>query len=107
VGRIGAWRLLFTATLALVLRSALRPNHPGPDWFEHADKLRHAAAFGVLWLLGRRAGVPATRLAAGLAGFGLLIEGLQSLTPDRDASLADLLADLAGLSAAAAATRRS
>jgi VanZ family protein len=104
---VALWRALFAAVLLGILWLALRPHAPGPDWFEHADKLRHAGAFLVLWWLGRRAGVPAMGLAAGLLGFGVLIEGLQSLTPDREASLADIAADAAGLALGAGLSRRS
>ena len=57
---IGAWRVLFVGALVVILWLALRPNPGGPDWFDHADKLRHAAAFATLWLLGHRAGGRAT-----------------------------------------------
>lgn len=99
-------RALFAGALLVILWLALRPVPSRPDWFEHADKLRHAVAFCALWLLGWRAGLRPGLLAVVLLGFGLLIEGLQSLTPDRKASLADVVADAVGLAVGAWWTRR-
>jgi VanZ family protein len=95
---VASWRLAFVSALALVLFVALRPVAPAPDWFEHADKLRHATAFVVLWELGRRSGLkPAWALAAGLLSFGIGIEWAQSFVPSREASLGDVAADGAGI----------
>ncbi|MBQ0929652.1 VanZ family protein [Ideonella sp. 4Y16] len=103
--RTGTWRALFASALLVILWLALRPNPGGPDWFDHADKLRHAAAFAALWLVGYRAGGRGWRLALGLLVFGGLIEVLQSLTPDREPSLADVAADAVGLALGAVWTR--
>lgn len=103
--RNGTWRALFASALVVILWLALRPNPGGPDWFDHADKLRHAAAFAALWWVGHRAGARGWLLALGLLLFGGLIEGLQSLTPDREPSLADVAADAVGLALGAAWTR--
>lgn len=103
---MGAWRALFVAALLIILWLALRPNTGGPDWFDHADKFRHASAFAVLWWIGHRAGGRGWGLAIGLMAFGGLIEGLQSLTPDREATLADVLADAVGVALGAVWTRR-
>lgn len=86
--------------MAGVLFVALIPPGSGQDWFWQADKLRHAMAFLALWGMGRRARIrPAWILPAGLLIFGIGIELLQSLTPDRQASAADVVADLAGIAA--------
>lgn len=104
--RTGTWRWLFATALVIILWLALRPNPGGPDWFDHADKLRHATAFAALWLVGWRAGGRGWLLGIGLLVFGGLIEGLQSLTPDREATLADVAADAVGLAVGALWTRR-
>lgn len=92
------WRAVFVLALMASLVIALKPAGGGPDWFEHADKLRHAVGFALLWGLGVRAGLrPAWVLALGLLVFGGAIELLQGLTPDRQPSWGDLLADGAGL----------
>jgi VanZ family protein len=96
-----AWRLLLLVLLGLVMRLALAPapQPPQPDWFENADKLRHASAFALFWWVGMRAlpraGWP---LALGLLAYGLSIELAQTLlTTDREASVGDVLADACGL----------
>jgi VanZ family protein len=76
---------------------ALIPVGGGGDWFPQADKLRHAATFMFLWLLGQRARIPAPRLAVLLLAFGVGIEVAQSFTPDREASSLDVLADSVGI----------
>jgi VanZ family protein len=63
--------------------------------------------FGVLWVIGARAGYrPGWVLAAGLLAYGIAIELAQGLTTYRDASAADVLADLAGIALAAWWLRR-
>lgn len=94
------WRSAFIAAVAAILVLALMPSQGGGDWFPQADKLRHAAAFIALWALGRRARLqPAWALALGLLAFGMAIEWLQALTPHRESSWADVLADAAGIAA--------
>lgn len=100
VDRMALWRGLFVAAVAGVLALALIPAGNGPDWFAHADKLRHAAAFITLWAIGRRAGLkPSWALALGLLGLGIGIELAQTLTPHRESSVGDVLADAAGIAA--------
>lgn len=92
------WRWVFLVCLAVVFLLALSPTGGGADWFPQADKLRHACAFIVLWMLGRQAWVrPGWRLAALLLGFGVAIELAQSMTSYRDASFGDVGADMAGI----------
>lgn len=98
LGPRALWRGLFAAAVVGILVIALLPSGGGEDWFPQADKLRHAFAFLTLWALGRRAGFhPGWALALGLLGFGVGIEIAQSFTPDREASTADVLADLTGI----------
>jgi hypothetical protein len=94
------WRGAFAATVAAILLLALMPGSGGADWFQQADKLRHAVAFIALWAIGRRARLrPTWVLALALLSFGIGIELLQALTPDRESSLADVLADAVGIAA--------
>ena len=94
------WRLAFATALIGVLVIALWPTGRGADWFPQADKLRHALAFVALWAIGRRAALrPSWVLALGLVAFGIGIEVAQSFTPDREASVADVLADALGIAA--------
>lgn len=98
------WRLLWLAMLAVVMMLALAPSdNTHPDWFENADKLRHAAAFAAFWWVGLRAFAPLSRrrrwaLLAVLLAYGAAIELAQALfTDNREASVADWLADACGL----------
>lgn len=77
---------------------AVTPGSGQPDWFPQADKLRHLLAF-----LGFAALVVGGRLRPrrwwllGLVLYGVAIEWAQSQVPGRDASVADALADGAGV----------
>ena len=92
-----AWRILLAlAMLGILVVSILPPSPdlPSTGW----DKGNHMLGFGTLGLLGTR-GWPGRTWAvmAALLAYGGLIEVLQSLTPDRSAEWADLLADGIGL----------
>lgn len=94
---------------AVLLWLGSRPPDSLPDTgsFAFGDKIAHAGAYGILGLLVAAAARPANVRTAALWGMGaaLLIGGLdewgQSLNPDRDGSLADLAADVAGSTVAA------
>ena len=92
-----AWRACFWMCVVAVLVLSLMPpapHMPSTGW----DKANHALAFAVLAWLGCSAWPGrTTRVLCGLLAFGVLIEGLQSLTPYRVAEWADLLADVLGL----------
>lgn len=91
-------RILLLAVLLAILALALMPLVAPPVFINHIDKLEHMAAFAMLWLLGRRAGVPVWWLALGLLGYGALIEVAQgTLTTTREADVLDWLADAAGI----------
>jgi len=65
------------------------------------DKLRHVLAFGFLGLTGAIACPSGYRLlmvVVGLVIFGLAIESVQYIMPDRSAHLSDMIANLVGLS---------
>ena len=67
--------------------------------FEHADKVVHFGAFFILALTFHRAfPIPIWLALVLLTLYGVAIEWLQSLTPYRDASLGDLIADALGAS---------
>lgn len=91
------WRWTFWVCALVVLVLALMPivpQLPSTGW----DKSNHMLAFAVLAVLGLW-GYPGRMavLLLGLLAYGGLIEVLQSLTPDRFAEWADLLADAVGL----------
>lgn len=105
------WRWLLALTLLAGLALSLRPLDAGKgpeNWFPHADKLGHLGYFALLWRLAVCAGLPrGWRLGLGLLLFGAGIELAQGLfSASRSASLADILADAAGLLLGWALTRR-
>ncbi len=76
---------------------------PDPDdtpWFWGADKIIHLSTYALLYICAWLA-FPGTFLSwmlhGSLLAYGLLIEGLQSLTNYRTAEFADLLANATGL----------
>ena len=92
-----SWRLAFGLCVLAVLVLALMPTDlpmPSTGW----DKSNHLLAFSVMALLGRRA-YPGRTVAvlSSLLAYGVLIEVLQSFTPNRFAEWQDLVADAAGL----------
>jgi VanZ family protein len=100
------FRLALAVCLVAITTLALIP--PGHEPLPVSDKVNHIAAFLVLAWLADHA-YPRYSDGAGLwvalLGYGLLLEGLQATLPYREASLADLLADAAGLAAYLVLTR--
>lgn len=91
------WDAVFWGALMVATWAALRPAS-GADWFAGQDKAQHLAAYVFLYLAGRHSFPNAGwRLPAGLLAYGVGIELLQSLTPDRTPSCADVVADALGL----------
>lgn len=91
-------KLAFCCLLTLISWLALSPKPPAVGdlgW----DKLNHIAAFLALGLAARAAWPNTlwTRWAAGLLGYGVLLELAQGLTPNRHAEAIDVLADALGL----------
>jgi VanZ family protein len=84
--------------LALGLLLALLPLG-GTVLFSWGDKLLHFLGFAILalWFLGAVEPRHSLVVVAGLAGYGVLIEVLQSLTPYRSADPFDVLSDIAGI----------
>lgn len=92
-------RLLpFIAVLAVILLSGLRPE-PVPQVFDQQDKLHHMLGFAALMFTLRLA-FPQWRvlwaIVTSLAA-ALLIEIGQSLLPNRQTSLGDMLANTMGV----------
>lgn len=90
-------RATFVVLHIVILYLALTPIETLPEvsaW----DKTNHVLAFATLAIIGTLA-FPRhlVRLHFGLAGFGGLIETLQSYTPHRSAEWSDLVADVIGL----------
>lgn len=97
----GLIRLAFWMVLGGVLLLSLLPNTALPPVDLGWDKANHVAAFAVLGLLGWWSFPQARgRLLLMLLVYGLAIEGLQSLTADRQAQWLDVAADAVGLALA-------
>jgi VanZ family protein len=93
------YKVLFYITVVAVFILAITPsNHK--DIIPNMDKILHATAFFVLSLELNRASSTIThrlRNMGALLAFGIFIEFAQSLTPTRDASVNDVIADLVGI----------
>ena len=87
-------------------------NLPDTGALPFGDKIAHAGAYGILGILVAWARLPVRMRSAALWGLtaALLVGGtdewLQSMTPDRCGSLADLAADITGATAGAAIASR-
>lgn len=92
-------RTLFILALVVIFFLAMIPMAVVPQVVDFQDKLHHSAAFAVLALLGW-AGWPArlNAVAAGLLGYGILIEICQhTLTTNRVGEPMDVAADVLGI----------
>jgi VanZ family protein len=92
------YKVLFYITVIAVFALAILPN--GNDSIHINDKILHATAFFVLSLeLNRASSTVKHRLRniIALLIFGIFIEFAQSLTPAREASFYDVVADLVGI----------
>jgi VanZ family protein len=99
-----ARRVWFAAFWLAVLAGIVLSLWPGPrlpdPWFPAADKVQHAVAYAVLFMLGRQAGYRSTRaLIIGLLALGAVIEVAQGFTATRTAEWLDLVADGIGIGA--------
>lgn len=95
----------FGAVLTFATWAALRPI-TAEAWFSGQDKLLHFAAHACFYLWGGVSFPGARwRLPAALLAYGVVIELLQSLTPYRTMSLADVVANALGLALGAALLR--
>lgn len=105
--RTHPWHGLLALTALAVLTLALMPKPPetlSTGW----DKANHVLAFAVLTLLADRASQSHPMHLRhwrwwALLAYGVLIELLQGLTPNRQASGADVLADVLGMGVGAIA----
>ncbi|MGE4617709.1 MAG: VanZ family protein [Gammaproteobacteria bacterium] len=100
-GNRRAYRVLaWSGTAAVLVASLVPPPVPAAEAPFGFDKLVHAASYGVLmFCFGRAYARPSWLLVASLLTcYGVLIEVLQQLSPERCASAADAVANLIGIS---------
>lgn len=102
----GVWRaaaLIMALTVAVL---SLMPSPPTPPGFLAWDKAQHALAYAVLawwWLqCWPRQG---RWILLGLIGFGVGLEGVQAVAPQRMLEMGDMLANAIGVVAGAGVLR--
>jgi hypothetical protein len=105
-------RGVFAVTVLVSLAVLFAPGDDVPSAPPGVDKLVHLLLFATLALSGRWAGIRAGVLGAALVFYAAASEVVQGLSPlERSASVADWLADVAGvlvgLALAAGLLRRS
>lgn len=100
------WQAVSAVLLLLALAGAVMPAiWLWPDrmrienWVENLDKWAHLLTFAFLavWFAGQYRRGSYWRIAAGLVGFGILIELCQRMVGYRSAEWLDLGADVAGV----------
>lgn len=100
------WQVVSAILLLLVLAGAVMPAvWLWPDririenWLDNLDKWAHLLTFAFLavWFAGQYRRNAYWRIAAGLVGFGILIELCQRMVGYRSAEWLDLGADVAGV----------
>lgn len=111
------WAPLVVYCAAIFAASALPAGRMAFDLFPHADKLIHAAEYGILGVLALRAagpGLPGMLLRSEAVlvavlfslAYGALDEVHQSYVPGRAMDFVDLVADVTGAGIAASAYGR-
>jgi len=91
-------RGVFAVVVLVSLAVLFTPGSDVPTAPPGVDKLVHASLFAALALSGRWAGVQPTPLVGLLVVYAAGSEVIQGMTPlDRSASVADWLADVAGI----------
>lgn len=91
--------LFFIAVTAVLILAVVPSDHIDFDYL-YEDKIKHATAFFTLSLLLNRASSTfqhRLRNMTALLAFGILIEIIQLLTPYRESSIYDVLADVVGI----------
>ena len=93
---ITASRSLLLLLVCVVSWLAFTPAPP-PGLDSVWDKLNHFAVFALLTVTSCVGYTSRWRVAAALLGYGIFIECVQALIPERTAEAADVLADAVGI----------
>jgi len=95
-----AWRVVGWFGVALLIWLSLTPSPPTVGDLPHLDKLEHLLAYALLmlWFAQLRLTNPQRAItAAALLALGIALEFAQASGGVREFSIADMIADLAGI----------
>lgn len=96
-----AWRIVGWFGVALLIWLSLTPSPPQIVDVAHLDKIEHLLAYALLmvWFAQLRASIRQRAItAAALLALGIALEFAQASGGVREFSVADMVADLAGIS---------
>ena len=101
------YRIPLGVTFVVALVVLFTPASGVPSGFEHSDKIIHLVLFAALAYTSRMAGIGWAGTALWVLGFAVLSEFLQAILPlGRSGSVADALADAAGIAVGLATASR-
>ncbi|WP_415973573.1 VanZ family protein [Rhodococcus sp. 077-4] len=101
------YRIPLAVTFGVALIVLFTPASGVPSGFEHSDKIIHGVLFAALAYTSRLAGIDWKRTALWVLGFAAVSEYLQAVLPlGRSGSVADALADAAGIAVGLVAATR-
>ncbi|MDV8022157.1 VanZ family protein [Rhodococcus sp. IEGM 1330] len=101
------YRIPLAVTFVVALIVLFTPASGVPSGFEHSDKIIHFALFAALAYTSRMAGIDWIRTALWVLAFAVVSEFLQAILPlGRSGSIADALADAAGVAVGLVAASR-
>ena len=100
-------RIPLAVTFVVALIVLFTPASGVPSGFQHSDKIIHFVLFAALAYTSRMAGIDWIRTALWVLAFAAISEVLQAILPlGRSGSLADALADAAGVAVGLVAASR-
>ena len=101
------YRIPLAVTFVVSLIVLFTPASGVPPGFQHSDKIIHFVLFAALAYTSRLAGIDWIRTALWVLGFAAVSEYLQAVLPlGRSGSVADALADAAGIAVGLVAASR-
>jgi VanZ family protein len=101
------YRIPLAVTFVVALIVLFTPASGVPSGFQHSDKIIHFVLFAALAYTSRLAGIDWVRTALWVLAFAAISEVLQANLPlGRSGSVADALADAAGVAVGSVAASR-
>lgn len=102
------YRIPLAVTVVVALIVLFTPASGVPSGFQHSDKIIHFILFAALTYTSRVAEIGWARTALWVSAFAVLSEFLQAVLPlGRSGSVADVLADSAGVAVGLVAANRA